>query len=64
MISSCDLIMSVSLDALDRVVRVVVELIEHHLVHLIIDRHGLLSREQSLRTLVLLLLKPRMAPDF
>ena len=56
--------MSVSFNALHRVVRVVIELVKHHLIHLVINWHRLLSWEEALRTLVFLLLKPRMSSDF
>jgi hypothetical protein len=63
MIRSSDLIVSVSLDTLNRVVWVVVELIKHHLIHLVVHWHWLLTWEQTFRTLVLLLLEPRMASN-
>jgi hypothetical protein len=50
--------MSICLDAFHRIVRVIIELIEHHLVHLVVHRHRLLSREEPLRTPVLLLFEP------
>lgn len=61
MVSGCDLVVSICLNTLDRVVRIVIELIKHHLVYLVIDWHGLLAWKQPVWLAVLLLLEPRMA---
>jgi hypothetical protein len=47
-----DLVVPVRLDALDSVVWVIVELVEQQLVHLVVDRHRLLAREQAPRVAV------------
>lgn len=59
-----DLVVSVGLDALHGVVRIVVKLVKHHLIQLVIHGHWLLSRKQSLRPLVLHLLEPDVTPYF
>ena len=63
MVSGSDLVVAISLDAFDGIVRVVVELVEHHLIHFIINWHWLLAWEEALWSLVLLLLEPRVASD-
>ena len=63
MVRGSDLVVAISLDAFDGVVRVVVELVEHHLIHFIVYWHWLLAWEEALRSLVLLLLEPRVASD-
>lgn len=56
--------MPVRFDALDGVVRVIIELVQHHLVHFIVYWHRFLTRKQPFRPLVLLLLEPRVSSDF
>ena len=63
MIRGSYLVVAIGLDAFDGVVRVVVELIEHHLIHFIVNWHWLLAWEEALRSLVLLLLEPRVTSD-
>ena len=59
-----DLVVSVGLDALDGVVRVVVELVQHHLVQLIVYGHWLLAWKEAFRALILHLLEPNVTPYF
>jgi len=64
MVSRSDLIMTVSLDAFNRVVWVIVELVQHLLVHLVINWHRLLPRKQAIWPSIPLLFEPRVASDF
>lgn len=58
-----DLIVPVGFDALDRIIGVIIELVEEKLVHLVIDRHWLLTREEPPRVTVSLRLEPGMFAD-
>ena len=55
-----DLIVTVCFDALHRVVRVIIELVQHLLVHFVVHRHGFATWEQASRSSVLGLLEPRV----
>lgn len=63
MVRRRDLVVAIRLDALHRVVRVVVELVQHLLIHFVVDGHGFAAREQAVRTPVLRLLEPRVLTD-
>ena len=63
MVSCCDLVVAVCLNALDGVVGVVIELVQHHLIKFIVDWHRLLTWKQSVRSFVLHLLEPCVTPD-
>jgi len=63
MVGGRDLIVPVCLNAFDRVVRVVIELVQHHLVHLVVHWHWLLSWEETLRSSIFLLFEPGMSSD-
>lgn len=63
MVSSRYLIVSVCLDALDGVIRVVAELVQHHLIHLVVDGHRFRARKQTLWFLILELFVPGVVSD-
>jgi hypothetical protein len=64
MVSSCYLIVSIGLDALYRIIRVIVKLIKHHLIHFVIYWHWFCSGENTFRAFVFLLLEPWVASNF
>ena len=63
MVSGCYVVVPVSFDAFDCVVRVEAEFIKNLLVKSIVKRHDLLAWQQSDRLFVLELLVPRMCSD-
>lgn len=58
------LIVTICFNALHRIVRIVVELIQHHLIEFVINRHRLLSRKESFRSFILHLLEPSVNSNF
>jgi hypothetical protein len=63
-VCGCDLVVSICLDALHRVVGVVIELIQHLLVKFIVYWHWLCPWEQTSRHFIFLLFEPWMISDF
>lgn len=61
-VATCDFIVTISLDTLDRVIRIKIKFLQYLLVDLIIHRHELFLREQPDRRSVLKLLKPGVDP--
>lgn len=63
MVRRRDLVVAIRLDALHRVVGVVVELVQHLLIHFVVDGHRFTAREQASWAPILRLLEPGMLPD-
>lgn len=64
MIGCRNLIVPIGFDALYRIVGIVIKLVQHHLIKFVINRHRLLSWEESIRSLILHLFEPSVASYF
>jgi len=64
MVGGRDLIVPICLNAFDWVVRIIIELIKHHLIHLVVHWHRLLAWEKTLGSSIFLLFEPWMSSNF